>query len=127
MNATNRPYTLLITDEEASSRDRLRSLFNPDRYRVLIAGCGEEAIDLVRTQEVHLALLDMHLPRLSGLDALEIVREYRRGLPAILLSVDPDEDLLRRALTARVFSVLTKPVVPKVAVNYVVRALRKHY
>lgn len=127
MNAILRPYTLLITDDEPSSRDRLRSLFDPDRYRVLVADSGEEAIDLVRTQEVHLAMLDMNLPRLSGLDALEIVREYRRGLPAILLSVDPDEALLRRALTARVFSVLTKPVVPEVAMSFVARALRKHY
>src|SRR5262249_39765245 len=99
----------------------------PPRYQTFLAGSGEEAIDIVQRQKVHLALMDFHLPRLTGLEAMEIFRQIRRPIPTILLSADQDETLLRRALSAHAYCVLSKPV-SRHGILYVVnRALEKFY
>jgi CheY-like chemotaxis protein len=121
------PYSLLITDDDASTRETLRDVFEPAGFQTFLAGSGEEAIDIVQRQPVHLALFDMHLPRIDGLEAFAIVRQIRGGVPAILITADQDEDLLRRALTAHVFCVLSKPVSPRLAMHTVQRAIQKYY
>jgi CheY-like chemotaxis protein len=125
---TSQPhYSLLITDDDRAARETLRDLFEPAGFQTLLAGSGEEAIDLVRDRDVHLALMDMHLPRLTGLETMEIVRQLKGELPTILISADRDEHLLRKALSAQVFCVLAKPVSPNVVIYTVNRAIQKYY
>ena len=72
--------SLLITDDDPAFRETLRVVFEPEGYRTLLAGTGEEALDIVRNQEVHLVLLDMHMPRLTGLETLRQVKQFRAML-----------------------------------------------
>ena len=58
----DRPYSILITDDDPVARETLREIVAPQGYHTLMAESGEEALDLVREHEVHLALFDMHLP-----------------------------------------------------------------
>jgi CheY-like chemotaxis protein len=122
-----RPYSLLITDDDSMTRETLREIFEPAGYRTFLAGSGEEAIDIVQHQDVHLALMDMHLPRLTGLETMEIVRQIKGLLPTILISADHDEGLLRRALSAHVYCVMAKPVNRNSIIYVVNRAIEKFY
>ncbi|HMF15940.1 MAG TPA: response regulator, partial [Gemmataceae bacterium] len=70
-----KPYSILITDDDAGCREALRDIVEPEGFRTFLASSGEEALDIVREEPVHLALLDMHMPRLSGLETLELVRQ----------------------------------------------------
>ena len=121
------PYSILITDDDPGSRESLREIFEPEGYRTLLAESGEEAIDIVRENDVHLALMDMHLPNLTGLETMEIVRQIKGILPTILISADQDDNLLRKALSAHAFCVLAKPVSRNVVIYVVSRALEKFY
>ncbi|HEX4148772.1 MAG TPA: response regulator, partial [Pirellulales bacterium] len=58
-------YSILITDDDPSFRETLRSVFEPRGFRTLLAGDGEEALRIVERDEIHLVLLDMHMPRLT--------------------------------------------------------------
>jgi CheY-like chemotaxis protein len=129
MNATNeaRDYSILIADDDTNCREALREIMQPQGYRTLLASCGEEALDIVRAGDVHLVLLDMHMPTLTGLETLELVRQINAVLPAILVTGDANEDLLRRACQARVYSVIPKPVSKNVVLYTVVRALSRFY
>ncbi len=127
MLTADRPYSILITDDDPEIRRTLRDIFDPAGYRTLLAESGEEAIDIVQRQDVHLALMDMHLPKLSGLETLQIVRQVKGTLPSILISADHDDTLLRKALSAHVFCVLAKPVSRHVVIYVVGRALAKFY
>jgi CheY-like chemotaxis protein len=120
-------YSLLITDDDPVVRETLRDIFEPAGYRTFLAESGEQAIDIVRHQDVHLALMDMHMPRLTGLETMQLVRQIRGSLPTILISADHDENLLRKALSAHVFCVLAKPVSRDVVIYVVSRALEKFY
>lgn len=123
------PYSLLITDDDAAVRETLRDLFEPAGYQTFLASSGEEALDIVRERDVHLALMDFQLPRMTGLETVEMVRQLKGGLvlPTILITALQDETVLRRALSAQVFCVLNKPVSPSIVIYTVDRAIRKFY
>ena len=121
------PYRLLITDDDAAARETLRDIFEPAGFETFLAESGEQAIDIVRKRDIHLALMDMHLPRLTGLETMEIVRQMKGEFPTILLSADRDDTLIRRALSAQVFCVLSKPISRHVVTSAVARALEKFY
>ena len=67
---------------------------------------------------VHLVLFDMHMPRLTGLEALSgHPQTLDRMLPAVLMTADANNDLIRRAFQAQVFSVIPKPVNTNIVLN----------
>ncbi|MDE2506745.1 MAG: response regulator [Planctomycetota bacterium] len=105
----------------------MHELFVPRGFTIYLAGSGEEALDIARSRDIHLALLDIHLPKLSGIETLGMLRQSRVILPVILMSADHDENLLRRALAAHAFSVLSKPVSGNEVMYVVTRALEKYY
>jgi CheY-like chemotaxis protein len=126
--ALDRPYSILITDDDRAQRETLREIFEPVGYRTLLAESGEEAIDIAKDQDVHLALMDMHLPRISGLETMTLMRQLKGGaLPMILISAEQDDNLLRKALSAHAFCVLAKPVSRNVVIYVVTKALEKFY
>jgi CheY-like chemotaxis protein len=127
MSTARKPYAILITDDDRGCREALRDIFEPEGFRTLLASSGEEALDIVHEKSVHVALMDMHMPRLSGLETLELVRQFNAVLPCILVTADPSEGLMRQAFRARVFSVVPKPVSKNVVLYTVVRALVRAY
>src|SRR5207302_5064461 len=121
------PYSILITDDDSGCRDALRAIVEPEGFHTILAESGEEAVDIIRVERVHLALFDMHMPRMTGLEALEVVRTINAVLPCILVTADANELLIRQALRARAYSVIPKPVSKHVVLYTVVRALVRVY
>jgi len=122
-----RDYAILITDDDRNSRDALRDIIQPEGFQTLLASSGEEAIDIVREATVHLVLLDMHMPTLTGLETLQLVRQINAQLPAILVTGDPTERLVRQAIQAHVYSVIPKPVSKSLLLYTVLKALARFY
>jgi DNA-binding response OmpR family regulator len=118
--------SLLITDDDHDFRETLRVVFEP-RFRTLLAGDGEEALRIVRDEEVHLVLLDMHMPKLTGLETLLRVKQFKSRLPCILLSAGLDDSLIRQAQLAQAFSVLSKPITRQQLTSTVDAAMRRIY
>ncbi len=119
--------TLLITDDDRDFRETLQNVFEPRGFRTLLAGDGKEALDVVQSQDVHLVLLDMHMPRLTGLETLRIVKQIYAPLPCILISAGLNELLIEQARQADAFSVLSKPVGFRELTHLVDLALRETY
>ena len=69
----------------------------------------------------------MHMPRLTGLETLQLVRQINALLPCILVTADATEELIRQAFRARAYSVIPKPVSKNVVLYTVVRALVRVY
>src|SRR4029434_8937396 len=93
---------LLITDDDRDFRATVADVLRSRGFETLEAGDGEEALDIFRHQEVHLLLLDMHMPRLSGLETIHRLRQIRRDeqielevvVPWILISAALDEQIV---------------------------------
>ena len=119
-------YSILITDDDRDCRETLREIMEPQGFRTFLASCGEEALDIVQDEEVHLALLDMHMPTMTGLEVLKLLRQMRE-LPVILVTADATASLIRQAIQAHFYSVIPKPVSKNVVIYTVVRALLRAY
>lgn len=119
--------SILIADDDGNCREALREIVEPQGYRTLLASSGEEAVDIVCGCQVHLALLDMNMRTLTGLETLQLVRQINAVLPAILVTGDPNENVIRQACQAHVYSVIPKPINKNVVLYTVVRALRRFY
>jgi CheY-like chemotaxis protein len=123
----SKPYSVLITDDDSGSREALRDIMEPEGYHTLLASSGEEALEIVREESVHVALFDMNMPKLSGLETLELARQINAMLPVILVTADRTEALMRQALRAQAYSVIAKPVSKHIVLYTVVRALARAY
>ena len=123
----SKPYSVLITDDDSGSREALRDIMQPEGYLTLLASSGEEALEIVREEPVHVALFDMNMPKLSGLETLELARQINAMLPVILVTADRTEALMRQALRAQAYSVIAKPVSKHIVLYTVVRALSRTY
>jgi len=104
------PPAVLITDDDRAWRETLGEAFGPPLFRSILAADGEEAVEIVRRQRIDLVLLDMHMPRLTGLETIRQVRFFRAELPCILISGGLDDRIRQDALAVRAYSVLAKPI-----------------
>ena len=119
--------SLLITDDDVEFRETLQGVFETRGFNTLLARDGKEALNIVRTREVHLVLLDMHMPQLTGLETLRLLKRFRAMLPCILISAQLDELIVEEARLAQAFSVLSKPVTLRQLTGVVHQAMRRTY
>ncbi len=102
--------TLLITDDDDAMRESLGSLFRTRGCNTLMAADGREACEVVQTTEVHLVLIDFHMPRMTGLEALRSIKQYKQEMPVILMSARLDEQMSDQLMEADAFAVHSKPL-----------------
>lgn len=119
-------YRLLIADDDAGFREILREIFEPF-FVTLEVESGEEAIEVMGRQAVHIALFDMHMHVLSGLETVRIVKSLNAVAPCILITADATDELRRDATDAHAWSVLQKPVRKAELVTTVSTAIQTVY
>jgi len=119
--------SILITDDDAAVRETLHAMLEPFGYQIRLAGDGEEALRIALQMDVHLMLLDMHMPRLTGLETIQRVRMVKHRLPCILISAGLNEKLVEQANRIGTYSVLAKPVTRQILAATVQAALQWNY
>lgn len=102
-------HQVLITDDDAAFRQTIREVLDRKGYRTITAADGFEALDVLERENIHLALFDVHMPRLDGLKALESVRSRLPKLPCILMSAKLDDRILAKAHQLHAEQILPKP------------------
>ena len=100
---------ILIAEDETIIRLDLRSLLEKAGHEVVAeARDGEEAVELARAHEPELAIMDVKMPKLDGIEAARrIIAE--RPIPIVLLTAYGQDELVSRAVEAGVFGYLVKP------------------
>ena len=127
-------FTVLLANEQEAWHDNVRRLLEPQGVQTIRARSGREALHLIESQPVHVAVLDAQMPQLGGLQVVKLLHELRKSdrlkappPPAILVANDLTSHLLREALMMHVFSVLSKPVDLNVLLDALARVIRRHY
>ncbi len=102
---------VLIADDEPEMRRSTRLMMSavPNARVVAIARDGREAIALTREHMPDVALMDVNMPGLSGLEAIRRLREIRPDLVCIIISAEKDADTVREAVQVGVAAYLIKP------------------
>ena len=102
--------TVLIVEDDAETREFLQdAILAPAGYRVLTASDGQEGLERALTEEPDIILLDLMLPRLSGLDLLDLLQQQLRHIPVIILTAYGSERAIIKAFDLGAKSFLQKP------------------
>ena len=125
-HGTNR-LTVLLANEQEDWHRTVRGLLEPQGVQTLTARSGREALNLIESQPIHVAVLDQQMPQLGGLQVVKLMREMRHAPPAILLANQLTNHLLHEALGMHVFTVLAKPVDFNVLLDALARVLRRYH
>ncbi len=103
--------TILIVDEDRQTTELLAQHFAQHAgYEALVAHDGQTALEMVRTHQPDLVLLDLQLPDANGLDVLRQLASEERGVPTILFTAYGSEQVTVDALRLGVQDYLSKPV-----------------
>ena len=101
-------YNILICDDEKDIVNALKIYLNDTNYHFLEAFDGEEAVHTVETQEVHLVLMDIMMPKMDGIQAMIKIRE-KSNVPVILLTAKGEDSDKVLGLTVGADDYITKP------------------
>ena len=110
-----RPLRTLVADDHAANRMVLQGVLQKAGHRVFVADDGEAALDALAASEFDLALVDLHMPGLSGVDLIRQLRVMEAGsprrTPVVVLSADATPEAVQSCTTAGARAFLTKPFV----------------
>lgn len=101
--------TILVADDEYGIREFMFELFK-DEYRVLLAENGEEAIQVLEQEKPHVALLDVRMPRKTGLEVLAYMCHSGCQTIAIIITADREVSHAVEAMKQGAYDYITKPL-----------------
>ena len=99
---------LLIVDDEEGPRDSLRVIFKDD-YDLLLAENGAVAVDLAKKNRIDVAVLDIRMSGMSGIEVLERLKYVDPAIEAVMMTAFETTDTMRQALRLRACDYINKP------------------
>ena len=82
---------ILIVEDDTAIREGVAEFLKENEYEVFCAEDGEKALEILKSKEIHLALLDIMLPKKNGIEVLKELRTFSE-LPVIMLTAVTDEE-----------------------------------
>ena len=118
-------YNILICDDQPDIVNALKIYLAPEGYKLYEAFTGQQALDMVRTGEFHLVLLDIMMPQMDGITATSKIREFS-NIPIILLTAKSETEDKVLGLNVGADDYITKPFVPVEVLARVRSQLRRY-
>ena len=118
-------YNVLICDDQPDIVNALKIYLTPEGYHLFEAYTGQEALDMVRKNDIHLILLDVMMPVMDGITATAKIREFSNA-PIILLTAKSETEDKVLGLNVGADDYITKPFVPVEVLARVRSQLRRY-
>jgi two-component system response regulator (stage 0 sporulation protein F) len=100
---------ILVADDQLGVRRLIQEVFREDGYRVLLASNGQEAVTAARSELPGLALLDMKMPVMDGLEALRLIKDMHPETIVLMMTAVGEEDWIQEALNSGAHRCISKP------------------
>ena len=100
--------TLLIVDDEDGPRESMRVIFK-DEFDLFLAEDGPKAIELAKQHDIDVAVLDIRMAGMSGIEVLERLKYVKPDIEAIMMTAFETTDTIRKALQLRACDYINKP------------------
>ena len=102
--------TILIVDDEPAVRAALTMVLERAGYAVVAAESGDQALRLLKSKPIEVVISDQHMPGLSGVDLLKLVRVRYPRVVRIMLTADTDPEVPVRSINeGEVYRFIRKP------------------
>ena len=118
-------YRILVCDDDKDIVSAIRIYLNAEGYQTICTYNGQECLDALRTQEVHLVILDIMMPHKDGIETLAALREWS-NVPVILLSAKSEDTDKIAGLNIGADDYITKPFNPVELMARVKSQLRRY-
>ena len=118
-------YNVLICDDQPDIVNALKIYLTPEGYHLFEAYTGQEALETVRKNDIHLILLDVMMPVMDGITATSKIREFSNA-PIILLTAKSETEDKVLGLNVGADDYITKPFVPVEVLARVRSQLRRY-
>ena len=118
-------YNILICDDEKDIVSALKIYLEAENYHTFSAYNGEEALEIVKTEEIHLILMDIMMPICDGISAIVKLREFS-NIPVILLTAKSEDTDKILGLNVGADDYITKPFNPVEVIARVRSQLRRY-
>ena len=116
-----RKIRILWTDDEVEDLRSHIFFLQEKGYEIDTCSNGNDTIDLVRHNSYDLIFLDEHMPGLSGMETLRLIREVRTDIPVVMITKSEEEEIMESAIGSEIADYLIKPVKP----NQVLLTIKK--
>jgi CheY-like chemotaxis protein len=103
---------ILWTDDEIDLLKPYILFLEEKGYQVMTASNGDDAIDLVKNHHFDIVFLDEHMPGLSGIETLNIIKSYSSNIPVVMITKSEEENIMDAAIGSKIADYLIKPVNP---------------
>ena len=101
--------TVLVVDDTPMILHVFKRILREERYAVLTANNGKEALELVRQKSVELVILDLKLPDMSGIEILRRIKRLRDNVEVIVITGYGTMKTVRAAMRLGAYDYITKP------------------
>lgn len=99
---------VLLVDDQPDFLEPISFLLKSNGYDVSLASNGKQAIDIIRLNTPDIVFLDIQMPEMNGIEALENIRKISKDLPVVMLTGHPDEENQAEAKRLGVSGFFTK-------------------
>jgi two-component system response regulator HydG len=100
--------SILVVDDDIAHRTMLRILLGWE-YEIVEADCGSKAIEKIQKAPFDLVLMDVSMPEISGVEALDRIKATNPGVPVIMMTAYSSAETANRAMEKGACDYLTKP------------------
>ncbi|MBU4252950.1 MAG: response regulator, partial [Candidatus Omnitrophica bacterium] len=118
---------ILVIDDDKDLRFNLSSILKDEGYDVIAVGDGREALKAVQNNSPNLALLDIRLPSMNGMEILEKLKRIDKDLIIIMLTAYAEVKDAVKAMKLGAFDYITKPFDNEELILIIKRALQTQY
>ena len=118
--------SILVVDDDAAVARFLRRVLEAHGFEVAAAQDGRAAIEMLTSKRFDVVLTDIHMPQMTGVDLLSIVRAYDLDVPVVLMTGEPSLETAIEAVSLGALQYLVKPISKDILVHAVERAARLH-
>ena len=118
-------YNILVCDDDKEIVNAIEIYLSKEGYHILKAYDGQEALDIMKKHEIHLLILDIMMPKMSGIDVAKKVREDK-AVPIIMLSAKSEDYDKILGLNTGADDYVTKPFNPMELVARVNSQIRRY-
>lgn len=116
---------ILFLEDEPTIREVLTEYMKMQNYRVICAMDGEEALELLGKRQFDMAVLDIMVPKVSGLEVLQYIKEHSPDMATIMLTALDDERTQVQAFNLYADDYVIKPVSPIILLKRMETILRR--
>jgi two-component system response regulator HydG len=116
---------ILLVDDHKPFRDSLAKILEGEGLRVFPANDGEEALDILRNEFIHLILTDLKMPKMDGVELLQVAKTIRPEVEVILITGYGTVDTAVTAMKEGAYDYIQKPFKPREILKLVRKAIEK--